>query len=188
MQYCTARHCCTALLCSIAPAHRDLVEDCLVAYRYDTPIGRRWHNVKRYALMTHAELNKLRREACGSNAIPGELKSDALTPGESHLLTTDPHVLPTPNLQRVCQMGSKYRPSVSSAASHLDSVSREQVLHDVTAPIKRFASGAEDRIGMSGSMRPWLTEAMSQIHTALDDIPDGTYIQHPLPCFTLHTC
>ena len=29
---------------------------------------------------------------------------------------------------------------------------------------------------MSRSMRPWLTKAMSQIHTALDDIPDGIYI------------
>lgn len=164
----------------IAPAHRDLVGDCMVAYRYDTPIGRRWHNVKRYALMTNDELNRLRTEPCGCGAVPGEFKSDALTPGESHLLTTDPHFLPTPNLQRVCQMGSKYRPSVSSAASHLDSVSREQVLHDVTAPIKRFALGAEGRIGMSGSMRPWLTEAMSQIQDALDGIPDGTSV-HSTP-------
>ena len=96
-----------------------------VAYCYDTPIGRRWHNVKRYALMTSDELNRLRAEPCGCGAVSGEFTSDALTPGTSHLLTTDPTVLPTPNLQRVCQMGSKYRPSVSSAASHLDSASRE---------------------------------------------------------------
>ena len=78
-------------------------------------------------------------------------------------------------------MGSKYRPSVSSAASHLDSASREQVLHDVTAPIKRFALGAESRIiiGMPDSMQHWLAEAMFQVRTALDSIPDGTYIQPP---------
>ena len=77
-------------------------------------------------------------------------------------------------------MGNKYRPSVGSGTSHLDSVSRQQVLHDVTAPMQRFALRAEDRIGMSGSMQPCrLTEAISQIHAALDDIPDGTYIQPP---------
>ena len=163
----------------IAPRHKDLVGDCMVAYRYDTPIGRRWHNVKRHALMTSDDLNRLRTEPCGCGAVSGEFKSDALTPGTSHLLTTDPTVLPTPNLWRVCQMGSKYRPSVSSAASHLDSTSREQGLHDVTAPMQRFALGAESRIGIPGSMQHWLTEAMFQTRTALDSIPDGTYIQPP---------
>ena len=52
-------------------------------------------------------------------------------------------------------------------------------MHDVTAPIKHFALEAEGRTGVSGSMRPWLTEAMSQIRDALDNIPDGTCIQPP---------
>ena len=32
---------------------------------------------------------------------------------------------------------------------------------------------------MPGSMQHWLTEAMFQTRTALDTIPDGTYIQTP---------
>ena len=76
-------------------------------------------------------------------------------------------------------MGSNYRPMVSSSAVHLDPSGRAQVLHDVTAPIKRYAAQAEVRIGMHGSMRAWLTEVMSQITSALEAIPDGTHIQPP---------
>ncbi len=171
---------------AIAPDHRAQVGDLLVAYKYDDPIGRMWRNTKRYAFMSSTELDRLRTEPCGCCNIAGRYKSSYQ--GQQHLLTSDPHILcsltDTGNLEQVCSMGAKYRPTVNSAAVYLDASSRAQVLHDVTAPIRHFAHQAEARIGTFNSMQPWLTQVLSRVEQALDAIPDGTCIRPLGRCLT----
>ncbi|DBA82066.1 TPA: hypothetical protein ACH3X2_006810 [Trebouxia sp. C0005] len=158
---------------AILPAHRPLVGSFTVGYRYDHPIGRQWHNTKRYAFMTSAQWHAIRTAPCGCSRIASRYKLG------DHLLTSHPDLLPTCNLQHVCRLGSKYRPIVSGSSSVMDPDTRRAILAMLRPAIEGFARSAEERICMHHSMQAWIQEVMSQLSHALDAIPDGTSLHPP---------
>ena len=88
---------------SIPASYRKKVGQPLVAFKYDVAIGTKWHNTRKYAHMSTAELDVIRAQPCNCHAIEDKFQR------MEHLRTSDPSILPGQTLPQVCAMGAEFR-------------------------------------------------------------------------------
>lgn len=105
-----------------------------VVFKYSAPISRMFHNVKEYAKMPAAKLQRIRASPSTCAQIPAKFKQTG------HLLTTDADIFPTANLRALASMGAKYIPN--SCSGLYTSEIRDSILGAMGQGVKRFADRA----------------------------------------------
>ena len=155
------------------PAHyKQKIGQPLVAFKYGTPIGVQWHNTKRFAHMSEAELDAIRNAPFACHLIPDKYKASG------HLRTADPEFCSTPNSRQACAMGSKFR--LGAVSDPIDSTARSAILSSLTSAVTDFARKSEDRVGMKGCMQEWRGLVLARLQTIVAAIPEGLCTKLPI--------
>lgn len=138
----------------------------LLVFSYSPPFGDLCINARRYAHLPTAVIDAICTGPGGCSTIPAAVKQDG------HLLTSDPAVLPTPNLQTLARMGKKYR--FSPYPGEYTQQSRHEIMAELKGPILAYADAVERKAGMIGGMGPWKAEVMHMLRAEVAKVPMGT--------------
>lgn len=159
---------------SIPASYRKKIGQPLVAFKYDVAIKTKWHNTRKYAHMSTAELDIIRTQAHDCHAIEDSYKR------MGHLRTSDPSILPGHTLPQICTMGTRFRRS--AVCNTLTITSKADIRSSLQSSVTDFARQAEVRASMNGCMNEWLQLVLQRIDIVLEAITEGTCVQqtHPL--------